>query len=183
MLLLHLVIAHLLGDFVFQSDRLIQKKYRHWGGVLQHASIVTIFNILAIFPFWKQREAWWIIAIIFVVHFVQDVLKVGYEKRYNQKKRSTWPFFLDQIFHFALMICLVTQIPLQGMEIVPDFAGMLIKGWLAGLIVVTYVWEITLYQFKRKAKKSAKLKFQLRAMLGRLAIFTALFGLGCLALI
>lgn len=94
----HLIIAHLLGDFVFQPNSLIKWKHASWRGTLVHALIVTAFSALLVFPYMISLKAFYLMFLLFAAHFAQDNLKIIYQKR-AAGKQSLWPFFLDQALH------------------------------------------------------------------------------------
>ena len=187
MVILELVLAHLLGDFVFQSNDLIHRKYQSWLGVVEHVCIIAFFTVLFLFPFWQHDYMWKVAGIIFAVHFVQDLLKIKYDIKFNAKKKSTVPFFLDQIFHLSLIAYLA-----------PGFEGLTplnLPTWLShlyfsqfltiysiGLILFSYTYDITLYQFVRqKDKKNKEYTPDFAGMRKRLLIYSIVFVLGLLA--
>ena len=179
--LLPLILAHLLGDFVFQSNGLIKKKYKSWRGTLEHALIITFFTALALAPYWRSSWTWLAIFIIFTVHFSQDVLKVEYDKRYNENC-STKPFFIDQLGHFSLLIIvaytfkdLVIHESYEVLE--PLYFSNAYHLYLIGIILVTYTYDITKFQFKIKREKALVYKPDHLGMLVRLLGFTLIFGL------
>lgn len=158
---MQLLIAHLLGDFVFQSNSLLKKKYETWVGTFQHVLIITVFTILMLFPYWNTSWAWVVVGVIFVMHFVQDLLKVEFDKRFNDKKRSVTPFFVDQVLHISL-ICLMGR----GFQALPT---MNLPEWLENLyfsdpvnvllvsiLLLTYTFDITRFQFERHESKTVK---------------------------
>lgn len=181
MLVLQLLIAHLLGDFVFQSNKLFEKKYESWVGTLQHVLIITFFTILLLFPYWNTAWAWITIGTIFVVHFVQDVLKVEYDKRFNAKRRSVTPFFVDQLLHIALICILGRQF--FGLETLalPQWVEALyfsdpLNILVICLLLLTYTFDITLFQFKRHENKDVKdYQPDYKGMLGRVIAFSLIY--------
>ncbi|MFA6023703.1 MAG: DUF3307 domain-containing protein [Candidatus Gracilibacteria bacterium] len=182
MIFLHLIIAHLLGDFVFQSNDLIHKKYKSWTGTLQHAGIIALCSTVALLPILQHRMTWIVIGIIFAVHFTQDCLKISFDRRYN-KRKSTIPFFVDQIFHTALILFLSpllsglqpTTLPTMVMEI---YSSQLAAVFVIGALLFSYVQDITVFQFARKAsKKNLDYKANIPGMLKRLGLFTLFYGI------
>lgn len=180
-LFLKLLTAHLLGDFIFQSNDLIQKKYKSWVGLFEHAAIITALSFLFVFPYVLNSEAWMVFGLIFLAHFIQDGLKIQYDIHHN-KKKSTIPFFVDQILHVALLFILAPLLthatPLKW----PSWAAALYQSnllalYLIGAILVTYVYDITLYQFQRKKIKLQKYKANFEKMAKRLLFFTVAFCL------
>lgn len=180
MTFLHLILAHLLGDFVFQSNDLIQKKYKSWTGTFQHVCIIGAFTILALLPYWHQWEAWLIIGTIFGVHFVQDCLKIELDARYN-KKKSTFPFFADQILHVTLIYFLSPRLDGVAPLDLPNWLATLYNSefvtvYLIGAILISYTYDITLYQFfRQKSKRPPEYKANIPSMLRRITAYTLAF--------
>jgi len=179
MVILQLMIAHLLGDFVFQSNELLKEKYKHWQGTFKHAGIVTLFTILILFPFWNSAWAWITIATIALLHFVQDVLKVEYDKKYNDNN-SPIPFFVDQAFHLALIIVLGAQFPLNYTIELPFiieviYSSQLLSGLIVAIILFSRTADITLYQFKKQKNKKLKYHPDHLGMLQRTLAFSVFY--------
>ena len=183
MIILEIVLAHLLGDFVFQSNDLIQKKYKSWRGTFEHVCIISAFTALFLFPFWRHAETWIAVGIIFATHFAQDILKVEFDLRYNQKKKSTVPFFIDQILHLSLIAYLSTfftalePAALSAWMEELYFSKYLVIYWI-GLVLFSYAFEITLFQFARKrSRKPLVFKPNWSGMVRRMLFFSVLYGL------
>lgn len=183
MVFLELVLAHLLGDFVFQSNDLILKKYKSWTGTFQHVLIIAFFTVLLLFPFWHHVETWLVAGIIFGVHFVQDVLKVEFDVRFNQKKKSTFPYFADQILHLLLITYLSPFF--DGLEplALPEWLTQIyfskeLVVYLMGLVLFSFTYDITLFQFERqKSKKAIEFKADYARMGQRLLFFSVAYVL------
>lgn len=182
MVILEIILAHLLGDFVFQSNDLIHKKYKTWRGSFEHVCIIAAFTAVFLFPYWKHSETWMVVGLIFSVHFVQDILKVEHDVHFNPKK-STLPFFLDQILHLSLIVYLSTlfvdlaplALPSWAEELY--FSKYLVIYWI-GLVLFSYTFDITLYQFARKkSKKPLKYKSDFSGMVKRLLYFSIAYVL------
>ncbi len=182
MIILQLLIAHLLGDFVFQSNALFKKKYESWKGTFQHVLIISAFTILMLFPYWGSTQTWIVVGIIFSVHFFQDLIKVEYDKKFNAERRSVMPFFIDQALHITLIYFL-------GSQFFQDLPMMEIPTWLSSLyyssslnvlvvciLLLTYTFDITLFQFKRHENKQIKIyNPDYIAMMGRVITFGILY--------
>ena len=90
-LLLSLVICHLIGDYVLQSDFLAKTKGDNWYHLFVHCALYCL-------PFMFMFGITWRLLCIFSVHFVVDALKARY-KKIN--------YTTDQIAHYlALLIYL-----------------------------------------------------------------------------
>ena len=183
MVVLELLLAHLLGDFVFQSNDLIHRKYQSWMGVGEHVCIIAFFTVALLFPFWHQQVMWQTAAIIFLVHFVQDLLKIQYDIKFNAEKKSTVPFFLDQIFHVTLILLLskdfnsLTPLTLPNWLHNLYFSPFLVT-YLIGLVFFSYTVDITRYQFRRqKSKKNLEYTPDHPGMGRRLLFYSIVFAL------
>ncbi|MGB1042248.1 MAG: DUF3307 domain-containing protein [Tenacibaculum sp.] len=99
-LFLKLLIAHFLGDFVFQPDKWVKNKekkklkskklYLHIGTHLACLLFLTGFNTKYLYG----------ISFIVVSHFFIDVTKLYIQ----QKKHKSLFFFLDQLAHLIVLI-------------------------------------------------------------------------------
>jgi hypothetical protein len=98
MLFLKLLLAHFLGDFVFQPNKWVEEKeskkhkspklYLH---ALLHGLITMAF--VAEVSFWPYATA------ITLTHFLIDWAKLIFQKKNSQKK---W-FFIDQLLHLLII--------------------------------------------------------------------------------
>ncbi len=180
MLILQLLVAHLLGDFVFQSNALIKKKDETWKGTLEHAAIITGFTALFLLPYWLQPKAWLTVGVIFGVHFAQDVIKVEYDKRFN-KSHSTLPFFIDQFCHIALIVLMgrgFERLETLGLpEIFMNlYASPFVHILLAGIVLLSYTFDITLYQFKHKVQQDLAYTPDHKGMFQRVLAFSVFYS-------
>ncbi len=155
-----ILLAHLLGDFVFQSNDLIQKKYKSWTGTFEHVCIIAVCTILFLFPYWNQAWTWYTVALIFSTHFIQDCLKIRYDIRFNLKKKSTLPFFVDQLFHISLIAYVARRFNNLPHMALPNalenlYFSKAVAIFAVGLILVSYTYDITRFQFERQHSKQA----------------------------
>lgn len=87
--LLALLAAHLVADFVLQTDGVIARKRRWWGMAL-HIAGVAVMTTLAI-----GRLDPVVLALIVGSHLVMDLVKTFL------MKDEIWPFLVDQAVHLA----------------------------------------------------------------------------------
>lgn len=102
MILIPLILAHLIGDFILQPDAWVKDKetkklkspylYVH---CLLHAALSFLF-------LWNLNY-WWIALVIGVTHFIIDASKLLFQKPKNKRQG----FFLDQALHLAVIGVLV----------------------------------------------------------------------------
>ncbi len=92
------IFAHLVGDFVLQSKKMVQHKKK-----LKHKSLILYVHSLIhaelIYLFSPDKSLWLIPAIIAVSHFIIDLWKL-------HKKDTVLTFVTDQLLHVCVLIIL-----------------------------------------------------------------------------
>lgn len=83
-----LVMCHMIGDYVMQTDYIASTKGKNWYHMFVHC-------VMYIVPFYICCGFVWQLAVIFVTHFIIDSLKA----RYN--KINYWQ---DQVMHYCLIL-------------------------------------------------------------------------------
>jgi len=97
-LLIKLFLAHLIGDFVFQTKKSVkQKRKKKLKSPTLYIHIAVHF-VLLIFLLWDM-SLWPIILTITISHFIIDVLKLKFQKKTTKR---LW-FFLDQLLHIIMI--------------------------------------------------------------------------------
>lgn len=93
--------AHLLGDFVFQTKKMVlhkrRLKERSWilyVHCLLHAGLIYIFS--------PDKSIWLIPVIVFITHFIIDRWKLEMENKAIY-------FIIDQVLHIAVLFLLWLQ--------------------------------------------------------------------------
>jgi len=92
------VLAHLVGDFPLQTDRVFYYKYHTRWGILIHIGITTLCNVLLTVPFWRYSYYWLLIAAMAILHFIYDRGKINLTKKGLED--NTFLFLFDQFLHF-----------------------------------------------------------------------------------
>lgn len=95
-LLLRLLIAHLLGDFLFQHKNwIIQKKTKGWkaGGLYLHVLIIGILTYL----FSGYYQNFWIPLIVMITHLAADIWK-------STTGDNAKEFIVDQLIHLIILV-------------------------------------------------------------------------------
>ncbi|MEA3351968.1 MAG: DUF3307 domain-containing protein [Chloroflexota bacterium] len=92
-------IAHLIGDFILQTDWMAVRKKRSYFACLIHVLVYLI-------PFLACDLEWWQFALIGVMHFAQDRSAVvwWWMRVWKRVPREDWgviPFYVDQSFHLV----------------------------------------------------------------------------------
>jgi Protein of unknown function (DUF3307) len=107
-LFLAVYLAHLLTDFVFQTDRLVSKKHRgEWRGYLAHGAThyLSVLAIVAIADPHRFLTLYFqvIAPSLSIVHLVVDWAKLSLAKS-RLMPDNALAFVLDQIIHIATVI-------------------------------------------------------------------------------
>jgi hypothetical protein len=100
-LFLKLLLAHILGDFVFQPEKWVKDKEENKVKSIKlyfHIGIHTIL-LLGVLKF-NLQEYWLGFLLIIISHYTVDVLKLYLQKK---KTKRTW-FFMDQITHISILL-------------------------------------------------------------------------------
>lgn len=177
MILLYLLLAHLLADFVFQSNKLITWKKKDWKGVFMHVFIHWVTSLLLLFPFLSKPQFPIVVTVIALSHFIIDSLKIRFEK---EDKRYVKIFLADQELH--LIVIVLGAFVLEefgGAETaksqIPVYAnvGMMIY-WIFS-VVVTFFYSILKFQFHRQREQDTHMEFDYVAMLIRFIAFSIVY--------
>lgn len=99
MILIPLILAHLLGDFLLQPNSWVADKERKKLGSIYLYLHVLIHMVLVMIVLW-DFNLWWIAAIIGVTHFIIDGMKLLFQ---TSKTKRTW-FFADQLLHVSVIV-------------------------------------------------------------------------------
>jgi len=92
-------IAHLLADFTFQPQTWCDKKERELFSKEHVYHVLIVFALSWILSF--HASFWWASLLIAGLHFGLDILK---SFLYKQKVGHKYLFFIDQFFHFAILM-------------------------------------------------------------------------------
>jgi len=101
MILIPLILAHLLGDFLLQPNSWVADKERKKTGSVYLYLHIIIHFFLALIFLW-DLNLWWIAAIVAVTHFMIDAAKLHFQ---TSKTKRSW-FFIDQSLHLLGIILL-----------------------------------------------------------------------------
>jgi hypothetical protein len=112
-----LVLAHLLADFTFQTDKIAEWKRKNLAGVFIHTLIFAVLAFLSVciydpfsnkvFSFqpltglWWRFPAWISILLLSIIHFVEDYYRIWSIK--GGSHDSIFFFLWDQFIHIFLI--------------------------------------------------------------------------------
>ena len=100
LVMLRLLLAHMLGDFVTQPLVLVSMKRKGWRGIIIHSAIVTAFTAALA---WGQFPHWWAWTLLlglshaFIEHFRTFYVKDG-------DRGGLYYFLLDQAAHLGVIV-------------------------------------------------------------------------------
>lgn len=167
-----LILAHLLGDFTFQTNKIAKWKRESAWGVLFHCAI--FFSTAVVLTMGRLSEVWvvigkvtlpgWVcVAILTILHFLEDNWRVWTINK--QDSPDSFGFFLwDQFIHY-LMIFVFT----------PLDANIMPEKWVIIAIIYTIAMHfstIFIYYIEKDIFGTAKIKSELKyySIIERLAI-------------
>ena len=87
-MLIYLVLCHLIGDYLFQTDFIAKTKGNNWYHMFVHCGLYIV-------PFAFFFGITWQLGVLFAAHMIIDPLKA----RYN--KINYWQ---DQVLHYLLLL-------------------------------------------------------------------------------
>lgn len=101
MIIVSLILAHLLGDFILQPDSWVAAKERQKARSPLLYLHVLIHTALAFLLLWNI-QLWWVAAVIGFSHFLIDWAKLQFQSGATKRQ---W-FFADQAAHLVVIIAL-----------------------------------------------------------------------------
>lgn len=178
MILSHLILAHLLGDFVLQPSKLVKWKMSSKWGVLIHVLIHLIINLLIFLPLILLGHYIFlpVIFMVIVVHFLIDQSKISFDLKTD---RHTMPFVIDQIMHLSVIFFayLILKQPLS----LPDtlfyglYSNIKVILFLIFLILGTQVLDIYKFQKARETNKNATYSINKKEFIRKIIILSMLY--------
>lgn len=109
-----LLIGHLIGDFLFQTNWMATRKEKEWVPLVVHALVYTFF--IALFGIPTHSIGWVGISIIFLTHIIIDRrFLIRFWVRTIQGARGKEEGWLsivtDQIFHLLILVLALSLPP------------------------------------------------------------------------
>ncbi|KNB69416.1 hypothetical protein ADS79_26345 [Brevibacillus reuszeri] len=103
-----LLIAHLIGDYMFQTEWMAKYKAQRWLPLLAHCVVYTGVIYLIAYWFIPGGLSGWAILLVFVSHMILDrrtIVYIWYRKIMRvTNDGSKWLMIMcDQIFHLIIL--------------------------------------------------------------------------------
>jgi hypothetical protein len=117
-----LLIAHLAGDFLLQTDDMAKKKPEQWSWLARHIGryMLAVTLIVAIYT-WTHRVPLWVAAacLLFVVgtHVILDRrdFTETWMRRVGMSSDQAWLFIVvDQVFHLLTLAVIAQSLEWAG---------------------------------------------------------------------
>ena len=99
MIFTKLILAHIIGDFILQSNSWVADKEKKQLKS-QYLYLHVLIHAVLSFIFLWDINLWWIPLLIGITHFIIDALKLHFQK---PKTRKLW-FFIDQALHILVIL-------------------------------------------------------------------------------
>ncbi|TXD51505.1 MULTISPECIES: DUF3307 domain-containing protein [unclassified Polaribacter] len=99
-LFLKFLLAHILGDFVFQSEKWIKDKEEHKAKSTKLYAHIGVHAILLLLLLQFNLQDYWLVFLLIIIsHYGIDLLKLYLQKK---KTKRIW-FFVDQVLHLLII--------------------------------------------------------------------------------
>jgi hypothetical protein len=105
-----LVIAHLLGDYVFQPYKLSEKKKEKIVFVILHSIIYSVIVFIFLNLIYEFVYSLQLAAIVLISHFIIDILRIIIDRKLAPSKHF-YSFIADQVLHLVIIYILSQQFP------------------------------------------------------------------------
>ena len=106
-LVLWILFAHWVADFLFQNDRMALGKSENWSDLLDHTVLYSFLMFLAIVPFVGLVVGLTFYTVTLFCHTAQDYFTSRLNKKLWAENKRHWFFVsvgFDQFLHFAQLL-------------------------------------------------------------------------------
>ena len=142
MLFLILLLAHLLGDYYFQPQKLADKKEKAYSAVLIHSLIYAAFvGLIAL----VVDAPWWVFVVASLAHWLIDSLKFALRKKKISKAKL---FITDQALHLLTLVLLAWFSP-----------AAIFRPWTAALSQGFWGWKVLIFLVAKPVNVSMDILF------------------------
>lgn len=148
LLFLRLLMAHMIADFILQSNIVYNLKIKTIWGQILHGVIIFITSILLTLPYPKITLFWVYLLAITALHIIQDSIKIKY---FKDSLFPFWPFIADQVMHI-LVTATVFLLPLKNLPASPYNEWMILL--MIGYIFVSWQAIYFIDTFRRTFLKN-----------------------------
>ncbi len=133
-----LLLAHLVGDYAFQTNEIAQNKTKNLVGLSKHVYLIFVANIMIVMP--RTIAAWLGIIIITLIHFLED------SQPFSKKKGNVWIFLLDQAIHITTILVVSRFVAFNNPILSPKTSYVL----ASFLLVIYFLDFVEFFILKKK---------------------------------
>lgn len=144
---LKLLVGHVLGDFVFQTDKISRMKLEKFQYLILHISLVYLSMLFTTLDFLSPK-------LLVCIGIISCVHAIDYLKKYFLS--ATWWFFVDQAIHIMSIVLVLSFFGYVNAESILSALGMFYKnvhiwiyisGYLLGIFAGNIVVRVLLSDF------------------------------------
>jgi hypothetical protein len=169
---IYLLFSHLLGDFVFQSYKLVKFKKKSLWGIIIHVFIHFFVSFTVLFAAYGFITPQIVFATTFIaiMHLLIDKWKIDFE---THTKKRVFSFCFDQFLHLCTIYLASIFLTAYLKPNFGLFSDLII--WASFLIIITQVYDI--YNFQKILEKNPKatMKKNILSFLNRILCFMVIF--------
>ena len=138
-LFLKLMLAHLLGDFVFQPTSWVidKKKHKSWSPYLY--AHIGVHAVLLAIVLQCNTQYWLGVLCILISHYLIDWIKLELEGKWKEG----YLFFADQVMHIAVLLAVAAIYASSGIDWSFLFSSKYLL-LLCAVVMVTYAASVTM---------------------------------------
>ena len=114
-----LILGHVLGDFLFQTDAMAKNKHK-FGPLLSHGAIVIVVHVVAFVPLLSLKTAP-IVLFVGVFHLLIDAVSARFRQ---QEATSVHKFLGDQMGHLLVILVGWSLIDASAVTVAPVMTAL-----------------------------------------------------------
>ena len=153
LIFLKFLLAHILGDFVFQSEKWVKdKEEKKIKSTKLYVHIAVHAVLLLLILQFDLQKYWAGFLLIVISHYAIDLLKLYFQKK---KTKRIW-FFIDQILHvfmFIVATSFYTDFSLSTLNIINEENLLLLIFLLLVIFVAAIIIKLIITQWNPEKKK------------------------------
>ena len=141
-ILIKLLFAHFIGDFVFQPKSWVDNKAKNKIKSPYLYSHILIHGLLTLLVLWNF-DNWLLPILILVSHFFIDLSKLYFQ---NESNKAKW-FFIDQGLHLIAIIVIWSIMFKPDLNFVGLFSSIKLWIYTTAILLITIVAGIMMREF------------------------------------
>lgn len=178
-LILVLTIGHLIGDFLFQTEKIVLWKQKELKGIVFHGIIVALAMGLVLLPFYPQL--YWLVAIQGLFHILIDWGKIKIS--FPIPGQELISFLLDQFMHLGVILgsvyfLVATERELQPVQEISETLLYIITAYLVATVFAAIFLQVIVNQIFPQPRKQPFLFWQSRftGLIERILVTTSILS-------